>query len=83
LTALQALALWNDLFMLRQSQELARRLERQSAGIRPQIMAAFRLAFGREPDRSELDSLAAYATKHNLADACRVLFNANEFVFVD
>ena len=31
LTALQALALWNDLFMLRQSQELASRLERQCA----------------------------------------------------
>ena len=31
LTALQALALWNDLFMLRQSQELANRLEGQSA----------------------------------------------------
>ena len=29
LTALQALALWNDLFMVRQSQEFARRLEQQ------------------------------------------------------
>ena len=83
LTALQALALWNDLFMLRQSQELANRLERQSATIRPRIMAAVRLAFGREPDRSELDALAAYAIKHSMAEACRVILNANEFVFVD
>jgi hypothetical protein len=83
LTALQALALWNDLFMLRQSQEFAHRLERQSAGIRPRIVAAFNLALGREPNRSEVDSLAAYAIKHNLADACRVLFNTNEFVFID
>ena len=83
LTALQALALWNDLFMLRQSQELASRLERQSADVRRRMGAAFRLALGREPDHSEVDSLAAYASKHTLADACRVLFNTNEFVFVD
>ncbi len=83
LTALQALALWNDLFMLRQSQELARRLEGQSADMRSRIVAAFNLAFGREPEQSELDSLAAYARRHSLADACRVLFNANEFIFVD
>ncbi len=83
LTALQALALWNDLFMLRQSQELARRLDRQSAGIHSPIVAAFRLAFGRDPDQSEVGFLAAYATKHSLADACRVLLNTNEFVFVD
>ena len=83
LTALQALALWNDLFMLRQSQELARRLERQSSDIRWQVAAAFRRALGREPARSELDALAAYATKHSLAEACRVILNTNEFVFVD
>ena len=83
LTALQALALWNDLFMLRQSEELASRLERQSADNGARITAAFRLALGREPDRSELDALAAYSTKHSLAEACRVILNTNEFVFVD
>ncbi len=46
-------------------------------------LAAFRLALAREPDRSELDSLAAYAKKHGLANACRLLFNTNEFAFVD
>ena len=83
LTALQALALWNDLFMLRQSQSLARQLEKQSADDRARIVAAFRRALARDPDRSELDSLAAYAKKHGLANACRLLFNTNEFVFVD
>jgi mono/diheme cytochrome c family protein len=83
LTALQALALWNDLFMLRQSQELARRVERQAADNRARVSAAFRLAITREPDRTELDSMAAYAQKRGLPSACRVLFNTNEFVFVD
>ena len=83
LTALQALALWNDLFMLRQSQELARRLERLAAEPAPRIAAAFRLVLARGADPSELDELTAYAAKHGLPHACRLLFNTNEFVFVD
>ncbi len=83
LTALQALALWNDLFMLRQSQEFARRLERRSGDTRTRIMTAFRLALSRDPDQSELDALANYANKHGLPHACRLLYNTNEFVFID
>jgi hypothetical protein len=83
LTALQALALWNDLFMLRQSEALAQRLERQTADNRSRIVAAFCLALAREPDQFELDSMTAYVKKHGLASACRLLFNTNEFVFVD
>jgi hypothetical protein len=83
LTALGALALWNDLFMLRQSQELARRLEQHSSDVRVRIVAAFRVALARDPEQPELDALADYAEKHGLALACRLLFNTNEFVFVD
>jgi mono/diheme cytochrome c family protein len=83
LTALQALALWNDLFMLRQSQELARRLEQGRAEPSARIAAAFRRVLARDPEPSELEELSAYATKHGLPHACRVLFNTNEFVFVD
>ncbi len=83
LTALGALALWNDLFILRQSQELAHRLEQHSDNARERIVTAFRLALARDPDRSELEALADYANKHGLAHACRLLYNTNEFVFVD
>ena len=83
LTALGALALWNDLFMLRQSQELARRLEQHSGDTRARIVTAFRLTLARAPDQSELDALTDYADKHGLAHACRLLYNTNEFVFVD
>ena len=31
----------------------------------------------------ERDALTAYATKHGLANACRLLWNTNEFVFID
>ena len=47
------------------------------------VTAAFRLALGREPTPSERDALAAYAREHGLANACRVILNLNEFVFVD
>ena len=39
LTALQALALWNDLFMVRQSQEFAHRLEQETGDRRARIVA--------------------------------------------
>jgi mono/diheme cytochrome c family protein len=83
LTALQALALWNDLFMVRQSQEFARRLEELPKDPGQRIVAAFGLALGRDPRPEESDALASYAAKHGLAHACRLLFNTNEFVFVD
>jgi hypothetical protein len=83
LTALQALALWNDLFILRQAQELASRVEQHSGRINEQLIAAFRLVLSRDPDRSELEDLSAYASKHGLAQTCRLLFNTNEFVFLD
>jgi hypothetical protein len=83
LTALQALALWNDLFVVRQSQEFARRLEMRETSPRARVIAAIRCSLGREPRSDEVDALATYAANHGLAHACRLLFNTNEFVFVD
>ncbi len=83
LTALQALALLNDPFMLKQSECFAERLEKISDDPAKQVDAAYRLAFGRSPTTEERDDLIRYARKHGLAKACRVLFNANEFVFID
>jgi Protein of unknown function (DUF1553)/Protein of unknown function (DUF1549) len=83
LTALQALALLNDPFMLKQAECFAERLQKISDDPTKQAEAAYRLAFGRPPTAEERDALVGYAKKHGLAKACRVLFNANEFVFVD
>ena len=83
LTALQALALWNDLFIVRQSQEFARRLEASQTRPARRLVAAYRRALGRDPSADELDALAAYAAKHGLAHACLLLWNTNEFVFID
>jgi mono/diheme cytochrome c family protein len=83
LTALQALALLNDPFMVKQSEYFAGRLRKVSDDPSRQIETAFRLAFGRAPTAEETGGLVAYVRKHGLANACRVLFNANEFVFID
>ena len=85
LTALQALALLNDPFMVRQARELSPSgwSSESATTRRAQVEAAYRLALGRPPSAAERDALAAYARKHGLADACRLLFNTNEFVFID
>ncbi len=83
-TALQALAMLNDQFIVRQSEHLAERLGREAgAEPREQVGLLFRLVLCREPTDAERDAVAAYAGKHGMANACRVLLNGNEFMFVD
>jgi hypothetical protein len=45
--------------------------------------AAFRIALQRTPSDAERDDLVRYAMQHGLANACRLVLNLNEFVFVD
>jgi hypothetical protein len=77
------LAVYNNDFVLHHSQVLAGNLEASQEGIDNQIAQACRLVYLREPREVELELLRAYAEKHGLAATCRVLFNSNEFVFVD
>ncbi|MBI3862929.1 MAG: DUF1549 domain-containing protein [Planctomycetia bacterium] len=83
LTALQALSLLNNPFMVRQAEHFAARLEGASPDRRDQISLAYRLAFGREPTDDERRLLTEYAAQNGLANLCRVIFNSNEFLFVD
>jgi hypothetical protein len=75
LTAPQALALMNNPFIVSMSRHLASRSH--------DAATAFRLAFSRPPTDVERAELTAYAEKHGLPATCRVIFNLNEFVFVD
>jgi mono/diheme cytochrome c family protein len=83
LTALQALALLNDKFMLRMAEHLAARVEKKGGALPDKVAAAHRLALGREPTAEEGRLLLDYARKHGLANACRLILNTNEFSFVD
>ena len=82
-TALQALAMLNDRFIVHQSEHFAERLQRMHPELPEQISDAYQLALNRAPTREEAKDLAAYARKHGLANLCRLILNSNEFMFVD
>jgi len=83
LTALQAMAMMNDRFIIRQSEHLAERLANANKTLKQQIQSAYQLVLCRAPSAIEPKMLEAYATKHGLANACRILLNSNEFIFVN
>ena len=82
-TALQALALSNNEFMLRQAEFLASRLQVESPDPAGQIALAFQLTFQREPTEPELSAARQLVERQDLFILCRALLNANEFVYVD
>jgi len=82
-TVQQALALWNNALVARQAEHLASRLETEPGTVESRIGRAVVLTLGRPAASEELRELVAYARRHGLAAGCRLLFNANEFVFVD
>ena len=65
------------------SKHFAARVEKLAPDTPGRLTEAYRLALGRKPTADELKELSAYADKHGLANACRVVFNLNEFVFID
>jgi hypothetical protein len=83
LTALQALALLNDPFIITHSGYAAERIQNSSQDLGAEIEAAYELVLGRPPQPGELADLVRYAMKNGVPNACRALMNTNEFVFVD
>lgn len=83
-TALQALNLFNSPFVLHQAELLADRLV-EDAGDEPdtQVERAYALLFSRSPSQEELDACVAFINEHGLHALCRVLYNTNEFLFVE
>jgi hypothetical protein len=82
-TALQALAMLNDKFIVRQCEHLAERLAKISPEESGQINALMQLAVNRDATPREIELLGAHAKKHGMANVCRLVLNSNEFMFVD
>jgi hypothetical protein len=82
-TALQALATLNNPFVLKQCEHFATRLENERPNAPVQIERAFELALSRAPTKSEQARLTDYAKQYGLTNVCRLIFNMNEFLFVD
>jgi hypothetical protein len=83
LTALQSLSTLNNRFVVRQCEHFAARLQQESGDLPQQIERTYKLALSRVPRANEAELLRRCALKHGLANACRILVNTSEFVFVD
>ncbi len=85
ITPQQSLALLNNSLMLVMCEHLASRVQtgHPDADLTQQVAAAFVLCVQREPTPDELDLLTVHASNHGLEHTCRLLWNLNEFVFVD
>ncbi|MFT4540291.1 MAG: hypothetical protein ACI841_003085 [Planctomycetota bacterium] len=81
-TPLQALALLNDPFVLKQADAFAARVRAESDTSNC-VRRAVELAWQRSPTADELQLLQRHEELHGLEAVCRVLFNTNEFLYVD
>ncbi len=82
-TALQALTMLNNRFTVHMAHQLGEEIRQAQPDIDQQVVLAFRRVLGREPDDTERHLLVTVAREHSLANVCRILFNSNEFMFVD
>lgn len=81
---LQALSLLNDRFLLQLSSELATQIREQSADdLRLAMRMLIHRVWLRDGTEDEVAELSALANEHGLEAVCRLLFNCNEFLFVD
>jgi hypothetical protein len=84
ITPVQALAMSNNVFMERCADKFAERVRREAGDdVARQVERAWRLAFSRSPRERETKLAQEFAARHGLDQLCLVLFNANEFLFVE
>lgn len=84
LSPLQALALLNNGLTVTMAGHFAARLQRTGGSdLAACVARGFYETTGRPATAAERAPLTAYAAKHGLAAACRVLLNLNEFMFID
>tara|TARA_Y100000766_G_scaffold125294_1_gene107681 strand:- start:1942 stop:2166 length:225 start_codon:yes stop_codon:yes gene_type:complete len=73
----------NTSFVLRMSEEMAKRLAAMPGGEKDQVGHAVELAFGRPATTEDLNLGLSFVKENGLAAFCRVLFNANEFLYLN
>ena len=87
-TPTQSLLMINGGTVLKWSKDFAERVQKEvPGGADSQVRHAYRLAYGRDPTAEELDRATAFLAEEagggTLTDVCHVLFNSNEFLYVD
>lgn len=83
-TPSQALSQWNHSFVLRMSDHLAKRVEQEAGnGLAKQVERMWLLVHGRTPSEEEVSGATELAEEYGLALLARVLFNTNEFIWIE
>ena len=80
-TPLQALAMMNGNLLHDEAAHLAKRVAAESGDRAVQVKRAFGIVLGRAPSATELERYTKFSG--DLAAICRVLLNANEFLYVE
>ena len=82
-TAVQAFAMLNNAFLIRQCEHIATRISEKANSPKTQAQSAFQLILLRSASEQERAKFAAYIAHHGLANACQLLLNGNEFLYLD
>ena len=82
-TAVQAFAMLNNAFLIRQCEHVAARLAKNAGMPEMQAQSAFQLILLRAARDDERAKFSAYIQHHGLANACQLLLNSNEFLYLD
>lgn len=80
---LQSLSLLNNSLMLTMSKDFAARLDAGGGSLGERVQTGYCEAVGHPPTERDLQALTRYAQEFGLSNYCRLLFNLNEFSFVD
>ena len=80
--------MYNGRLVQAEAPHFAARIRAQAEGTEEQIAVAFQLAFGREPSETESRKMQQFmerieAPGDSLTALCRILYNSNEFIYVD
>ncbi len=80
----QALAMMNSEFTQDQAERFAAGLRKQNADSPAAwVESAWQLAFGRSPSPIERSTAEDYVRRNSLPRLCLLIFNMNEFIYVD
>lgn len=83
ITPLQSLSLMNNPLMERAAAHLAQRLSRHADDVDGQISSAYAAILCREPQVRELELSRDFVRERGIEQLCLILFNTNEFLFVE
>ncbi len=82
-TALQALAMLHDRTLIRLCDHLVAKLENAAGDRSEQLTRLYQSILLRDPTPEDRELFLPYIERHGLANACRMLLNSNEFLYVE